>query len=82
MGTVQDELLADIARALDEIMPQVYGKRMGFALLVFPFNSEPDKGVAADYVSNAKRVDMIRALREAADRFESNEIIGVPQGSA
>lgn len=55
------------------IQPQING--LGFALLVFPFN-EPGM---SNYISNAERKDMIKALREAADRFEKNQDFKTPE---
>lgn len=50
----------------------------GFALIVFPFG---DSGTS-NYISNAERKDMIKALRETADRLELNEDIPVTEGNA
>jgi hypothetical protein len=41
----------------------------GFCLLVFGFNAP---GIS-NYVSNAKREDMIKALRETVERLEAGE---------
>jgi len=60
--------LEPMARALDGLIEELYKKRMGFALVVFEFNT--DKGVA-DYISNAQREDMIKVLREKADILEA-----------
>lgn len=43
-------------------------KRIGFAILVFPFDSP--QGTRTNFVSNADRDDMIAALKEVAARFE------------
>lgn len=59
-----------IAEALEEILKHVHEKRMGFALLVYEFNN-PGIG---NYISNSEREDMIKALRETADRLEANEV--------
>lgn len=42
---------------------------MGFALIVFPFGNP---GIS-NYVADANRGDMIKLLRETADRLEKNE---------
>jgi hypothetical protein len=55
-----------IRRIADVIAPQL-PKGTGFALLVFDFG---EKGHAS-YISNASREDMIKALREQADRLET-----------
>jgi hypothetical protein len=82
MATFQEGFLKDIADILTESLATVYGEKMGFALLVFPFNTDTSKVVAADYVSNGRREDMIKAMREAADRFEAGEDIPRTEGTA
>ena len=42
---------------------------MGFALIVFPFGNP---GIS-NYVADAERNDMIKLLRETADRLERNQ---------
>lgn len=44
-------------------------KGYGFALLVFKFG----KAGTTNYISNAEREDMVKALRECADRIESKD---------
>ena len=54
------------------------GDKYGFVVLVFPFG---EAGRAAHYISNARREDMIKALREKADTLEAGQDIpvsGVP----
>jgi hypothetical protein len=41
-------------------------KRNGFVLLTFPFGDK----ITANYVSNAKRADMVAALKEVLARWE------------
>lgn len=48
---------------------------LGFCLLVFEFS---DVGMA-NYISNTIRQDMIKALREAADRLEKNRDFRTPR---
>jgi hypothetical protein len=43
-------------------------KRIGFALLVFPFDAPP--GARTNYISNADRATMVVALKEIVARFE------------
>ncbi len=74
-----DEFLQNIARFIDQALSKFYGTQMGYALLVFSFD---DKVNAGDYISNAQREDMVKALRECADRVEANQIIGTPIGEA
>ncbi len=42
---------------------------MGFVLIVFPFGNP---GIS-NYVADAERGDMIKLLRETADRLEKNQ---------
>ena len=72
-----EEFLQVIASGLEDIFADLYPTHMGFALIVFPFG-----GGVADYISNSRREDMIKALRETADRIESNQIIPPTQGNA
>lgn len=54
--------LQKIAEQLDQDLTKLYGRRMGFALLCFDFNTEDQ----CDYVSNGEREDMVKALIEAS----------------
>ena len=74
-----DEGLQGIARAMEDIFKELYGVRMGFALMVFPFGSEER---SADYISNGDRECMIKALREAADKLEAGKTIPITIGEA
>jgi len=73
----QDQFLDIIGKNLSTILDEYYNKHMGFAVVVFDFH---DNGT--DYVSNAIRADMVKALREAANQIESKAVIGVPIGNA
>lgn len=73
----QDKVLQNLAKILDELFPELYGQKMGFALLVFPFDNP-----SGDYVSNVERSDMVKAMREIANRIEDNEVIPPTIGSA
>jgi hypothetical protein len=76
---LRNESLDKIAKTLEEILTDLYGKKMGFALFMFPFNEE---GPAGDYVSNGQREDMIKFMRELADRLEAGKDIPKTEGSA
>jgi GH25 family lysozyme M1 (1,4-beta-N-acetylmuramidase) len=52
-------------------------KDFGFTITVFPFNNP---GVS-NYISNANRSDMIKALRETADRLEKRQDFETPQNN-
>jgi hypothetical protein len=68
-----------LAKLIESELVNIYGKRMGFALFMFEFDSDLKAG---DYVSNAKRKTMIKFMREVADRIEKNQDIGIPIGTA
>jgi len=53
--------LNEAGQAIDNLFPG-----LGFCVLIFDFN---ESGTSI-YISNARRIDMIKALRETADRFE------------
>jgi len=69
-----------LGQTLEEELMGMCDKRVGFALLVFPFNDVPEAG--GDYISNAQRSDMIKVLRNTADRLEQKQDIGMPKGEA
>lgn len=80
MSEVQrrEQFLRDVLGALEEVMKQVYGERMGILLLVFEFN----KAGMTDYISNAQRDTMIESMKETIKRFENNEVFPAVQGEA
>lgn len=53
-------------RALAQVIEQALPAGLGFALHIFTWG-----GGHAGYISNARREDMVRALREAADTLEA-----------
>lgn len=64
------EVMQSIARRVDLILRKNYpGDKRGFCVIVFNFNNP---GIS-HYVSNADREDMIKALRETADRLEKRQ---------
>lgn len=68
-----------LASAIKQSLTNIYGKEVGFALFMFEFGSD----TAGDYVSNANRKDMIKFMRDLANRLESNDgIIGKTIGEA
>jgi hypothetical protein len=74
-----ERVLQAMASALDDILESETGKKMGFVLLVFQF----DAVGLANYISNAQRPDMIKSLRETADRLEAwEDIPGRTTGTA
>ena len=67
-----------LAKTLEVVLPEIYGERMAFALLIFRFGGPG----SADYVANAERTDMVQALRETADRLEAGQDIPKTIGRA
>lgn len=75
MKSVEDQkkmevLLRSLAEKIDAALHEQFGK-IGFALLVFEFH-KPGIG---NYISNVKRADMVKALRETANRLEKKQDI-------
>jgi hypothetical protein len=68
-----------LAKAVEEVLADLYGQKLGFALFMFPWDGE---GEAGDYVSNSERSTMIKFMREIADRIEAREEVGRPIGTA
>ncbi len=73
-----EEIMQTVAELVDKILKSFCTDKLGFVILVHKLHT-PGLG---NYVSNCKRDDMIKALREAADRIEKNEIIPPTIGSA
>ena len=71
-----EQFMANLAGALHDLVREDFGDHVGFALLIFDFE---DPGLG-NYVSNARRDDMIQALRMTADRLERNEDIPPAKG--
>ncbi len=63
------KMLQAIAGGLDSILNgEERPKKNGFVLLVFPFDGP--ENARTNYVSNAKREDIVVALKEIVARFE------------
>lgn len=75
-----ENFLKFLAGGIEALLTAEYGRRMGFGLIVFEFGEGENK--PGDYISNAIRGDMVKALRETADRIERNEVIPPTIGSA
>ena len=79
MATTNEEAIAKLGKVLDEVLEDMYGYRIGFALFTFPFDGDGEVG---DYISNGQRENMIKFMREIATRLESREYIPPTQGTA
>ena len=62
---------------MGEAVKKMLPKEFGFTILVFPFGNP---GVS-NYISNANRKDMIKSLREAADRLEKKQDFETPENN-
>jgi len=74
-GPIQEDYRAQmnaIARVLDEAFngeAKGADRKTGFVLLVFPFGSKDER---CNYISNgADRTDIVKLLREQANRFDT-----------
>lgn len=57
-----------IASSLDDVFNGNGPKKVGFVVLVMPFDGP--EGARTNYVSNAKREDILVMLKEVVARFE------------
>ena len=64
------ERLIDAANAVRVVMPPF----TGFALFFFDFGDKP--GRRLEYISNAQRPDVLRALKEFIAKQESADVYG------
>lgn len=63
------ELMNELARGVDRTLngPHPLPRETGFVLLVFPFEGHEGR---CNYISNAKREDIVVLLKEQLRRFE------------
>lgn len=59
----------ELAKLIDNFLQERSGQKLGFFLSIFQFDTP---GVA-NYVSNARREDVIEALEETAYRFKHGQ---------
>lgn len=69
---VDGQKMRDLAKMVENEIPGI-----GFAILVFDFN-EPGM---SNYISNARREDMINSLKETVARFESGRTFPTPENA-
>lgn len=74
-----DEMMLFLAQRIKEVLDFEFGLEMGFALFVFGFGEDCHD---SHYISNAQRKDMIKMIRETAERLENNDDMGPVVGSA
>lgn len=66
---------AKAMRKMGKKVEAMLPRGFGFVILVFPFGGEKE----GNYISNAKREDMVKALRETADRLEKKQDYKTPE---
>lgn len=66
-----EEFMRIMASAIEESLAEAFEQKMGFALFCFEFG----KPGISNYISNADRSDMIKALKETIKRFENGEFM-------
>lgn len=70
-----EEIMKYLAKVLDDAISEFF-PQAGFALIIFKFHEEG----LSNYISNAERGSMIKALKEIVERLEKNEDIPVALG--
>ena len=72
-NNIQDveRFISELGSVINETLEETFGQQCGFALLLFDFY----KTGIGNYISNADRTTMVKALRETADRIENREDI-------
>lgn len=66
------EILQDLGRRIDTGIQNAVGKKVGFVLLMFDFG-EPKQG-RLNYLSNAERGSMLKALQELVAQMEGEGV--------
>lgn len=66
------ELMRGLGTGVDEAAEHVMGRKMAFVVLLADFGTDLATG---NYVSNIKREDVIKMLRETANRLEKRQDI-------
>ena len=74
-GVDNPHVMAQIAEGLNDFLNQgARSGKIGFAVLVFPFDGPA--GARIKYASNARREDMVAALKEVAAQLEGQPVQG------
>ncbi len=66
------EIMNGIGEGIEESLKTLFGRKLGFALFVFPLN---DPEAAGNYVSNADRLDMVKALKFIIEHLDEGVVI-------
>lgn len=67
--TKVSQLGQNIAQGLDEALENLCGERMGFVLMVFPFDREGQ----CNYMANIDRADGVREIKTLLERWETGQ---------
>jgi hypothetical protein len=64
------EQMHDLAEFLDQLLnPDLENKTTGFVLMMFPMSGHKGR---CNYISNGRREDVVRLLRDQLARFEGD----------
>lgn len=66
-----EEFMRNLLGAVDDIVQETTGERMAVAILLAPFNQVQSR---TNYISNARREDMIEMMRGLLIRLETGNI--------
>lgn len=76
MGNKTKQIDGQQMRKLGNIIKNNIPEGLGFCILTFETG---DSEVPSNYLSNCEREDMVKALRETADRLERNSDFRTPE---
>lgn len=62
-----EETMKDVGSLIGKLLP----KEWGFMLMIFDFSKK--EGGNTFYISNAQRADMVKHMREMADKMETSD---------
>jgi hypothetical protein len=71
-----EETTRQVGQAIGDWLREKFDRKIGFCFMMFGFGDSSE----FTYISNAAREDMIRTMRELADKLESGEALGTFHG--
>lgn len=63
-----------LAKMLDELLNESKPRKVGFVLLMFPFEETTTPDSRMNYISNANRSDMFAAMKELIANWEGRKM--------
>ncbi|MET4190620.1 MULTISPECIES: hypothetical protein [unclassified Bradyrhizobium] len=66
-------LLQSLAKGIENVLTNVAGKKVAFALIVWEERDDPVLPTQANYVSNCLRPDVAKALKDMLARWEKGQ---------